>query len=661
MGIQTGEGRCETELERYLAELDIPSVRQPEERHWIDNLRTASGGTVSQLSVKDLSAALARDAEGVARYLLGPDGKREGQELRYGDVYGAAGKSLGVHLTGEKAGIFCDFASGESGDLLDLWAATRGCDIATAIREAKEYIGYRDVSLNGAQPKAKTIQRPDGLTRLGPAATHWLQEVRKLSPEAIEAFKLVQHKGNIAFPYLLPDGSLAAMKFRALNEDKYWALADGAKVLFGWQAIKPTARSVVLCEGELKALAWWDYGFDVLSIPFGGGKGNKQDWVALEYDRLARFDVIYLAMDADEEGRNAAEEITRRLGPERCALVTLPLPAEPGAKCINACLKHGVSRAAIAEAVKSARPRDPEELRSAADYADEVARMYEETGPEDGIRTPWKKVGDSLVFRPGEFTVVAGINGHGKSQCVGFMAGKAMADGWKICVASMEFKVSAWLKRLVRQFAASPRPTPAYAAKIVRWLGNSRLWAFDAQGTADWKRMIEVFRYARRRYGVHLFVIDNLTGLGIGEEDYQGQKALALALANFARDEECHVWLVHHIRKGNSENDQPDKMDIKGSGSITDLASTVLTVWRNKPKEDKTKSAEMLHEPLDPEVAKQPDVRIRCSKQRNYGGEGNGEPVIALWWNSETYHYLSAPDHVPREFVKLNQLEADHV
>ena len=102
-------------------------------------------------------------------------------------------------------------------------------------------------------------------------------------------------------------------------------------------------------------------------------------------------------------------------------------------------------------------------------------------------------------------------------------------------------------------------------------------------------------------------------------------------------------------------------MDIKGSGSITDLASTVLTVWRNKPKEDKTKSAEMLHEPLDPEVAKQPDVRIRCSKQRNYGGEGNGEPVIALWWNSETYHYLSAPDHVPREFVKLNQLEADHV
>src|SRR5690606_12185004 len=225
------------------------------------------------------------------------------------DVTGTAGKSLGVHLSGDKAGVFCDFASGESGDLLDLWAATRGCDIATAIREAKDYLGYRDVSLNGAKPTAKPIPRPDGLSKIGPAVTHWLREVRKLSPEAIDAYKLVERNGAVAFPYLLPAGSLAAMKFRSIAEDKYCAQTGGSKVLFGWQAIKPTARSVVLVEGELKALAWWDYGFDALSVPFGGGEGGKQDWIALEYDRLSRFDLIYLAMDADEPGRKAAEEI----------------------------------------------------------------------------------------------------------------------------------------------------------------------------------------------------------------------------------------------------------------------------------------------------------------------------------------------------------------
>lgn len=607
---------------------------------------------MSQISARDISAMLARDAEGVARYLLGSNGKREGHELRYGDVGGTAGKSLGVHLVGDKAGVWKDFSSGEGGDLLDLWAITRNTDLGTAIREAKEHLGIRDVPLAGRQASAKPIPKPKGLQSLGEAEAYWLLSERKLSPEAVTAYKLVaKGEGVVGFPYLLPSGELVAMKFRAIDQDKYWAEAGGSKALFGWQAIPATARHVVLCEGELKALAWWDYGWPALSVPFGGGDGGKQDWIEVEFDRLSRFDVIYIAMDEDEAGRKAAEAIVARLGPERCAIVKHPLPAEPKAKCINACVRHGVSRAAVEEAIKSAKLRDPEELHTAADYADEVVSLFTDTGPEVGIRTPWSKIGDSLVFRPGELTVIAGINGHGKSQAVGFMAAHAMQYGARVCVASLEFRVRAWLHRLIRQIAARPDPSESHVRNILNWLGDGCLWAFDAQGTADWKRMIEVFRYARRRYGIDLFVIDNLTGLGIGEEDYQGQKSVTLALSNFARDENCHVWLVHHIRKSGSENEQPDKMDIKGSGAITDLASTVLTVWRNKAKEAKRLSAEVKGAELTPDEANEPDVRIRCSKQRNYGGTGNGEPSIRLWWDGSAYHYLGQPHHRPRPML----------
>ena len=612
---------------------------------------------MTQTTARDLSAMLARDVPGVARYLLGNEGRREGHELRFGDAYGSPGKSLGIHLVGDKAGIWADFASGESGDMLDLWATARGCDVGQAIREAREWLGIRDVPLSGKRVEAKPIERPAGVRRLGDGEAHWLREERKLSPEAVAAYRLVSKgTGVVGFPYLLPGGELVAMKYRAIGEDKYWAEAGGSKALFGWQAIPPGARSVVLCEGELKALAWWDYGHPALSVPFGGGDKRKQDWIETEYDRLDRFDVIYLALDEDEPGRAAAEAIMQRLGPERCAIVAHPLPAEPGAKCINACVRHGVSRAAVAEAIRAAKPRDPEELHGAADYADDVVSMFTATGPEVGIRTPWEKVGDSLVFRPGELTVIAGINGHGKSQAVGFMAGAAMRDGYRVCVASLEFRVRGWLHRLCRQIAATERPTEAFIRHILQWLGDGRLWAYDAQGTASWKRMIEVFRYARRRYGIELFVIDNLTGLGIGEEDYQGQKEVTLALSNFARDENCHVWLVHHIRKGGSENDQPDKMDIKGSGAITDLASTVLTVWRNKPKEAAVLKAHSVNAEPAQEVADQPDVRIRCSKQRNYAGTGNGEPSIALWWDGGTYHYLAKPDHTARPLLPRSDL-----
>jgi twinkle protein len=601
-----------------------------------------------------VSAYLARDAERVARYLLGDAGKREGAELRYGDVGGAAGKSLGVHLTGAKAGVWCDFASGDSGDLLDLWAATRcSGETGEAIRQAKDWLGLRDVPLTGKRIDLKPIAKPAGIAGLSPASVYWLQRVRKLSPEAVKAYKVAEKGGAIALPSLLPSGELGGIKYRSISEDKYWREAGGAKCLFGWQAIPHDTRSVVLCEGELKALAWWDYGFPALSVPLGGGDGGKQDWIEGEYDNLARFDLILVAMDQDEAGRKAADEIVKRLGPERCAIVNLPLPAEPGAKCINACLRHDVSRAAIAEAVKAAKPRDPDELRAASDYADELVALFTDTGPEIGLRTPWKKVGDELVFRPGELTVIAGQNGHGKSQIVGYMlADMAARQGARCCVASLEFKVAAWLKRLVRQLVGYPNPAAPYVRTLLEWLGE-RLWAFDATGTASLPRMIEVFRYARRRYGVDLFVVDNLTGLGVGEEDMDGQKRVALSLAQFARDEGCHVWLVHHVRKGARETDIPDKTDIKGSGAITDLASTVLVVSRNKDKE--RKCAELLanESPITQELIDDPDVRLICQKQRNYAREGNGEPVIRLWWNGAGFAYLAAPHHKPRPMVML--------
>jgi len=605
------------------------------------------------LAVKEISRMLANDAERVAQHLLGSEGKRAGQEMQWADSSGGAGKSLGMRMTGNKRGVWSDFATGESGDLLDLWCSARNCGIAEAITEAKSYLGIREVPLTGHTPSPKPIRRPAECKPIGGGVTNWLLEQRKLSQEAINAYKVAESNGAVAFPFLDADGKLQGLKYRAIREDKYWAEAGSNKTLFGWQAIPKNARSVLICEGELKAMAWWDYGTPALSLPFGGGDGGKQDWIENEFDNLARFDLIYLAMDEDEPGRKAGEAIIKRLGPERCAIVKHPLPAEPGVKCINGCLHNGVSRALVTAAVSLAKPRDPEELHTAADYADKVSEMFADHGPENGIRTPWGKVKDELVFRPGELTIVAGVNGHGKSQAVGFMAGDAMVKNNRVCVASLEFKVEGWLKRLVRQLSALSGPSPTYAKTLVNWLGDGRLWAFDAQGTTDWRRMLEVFKYARRRYEIDLFVIDNMTGLGIGEEDYQGQKELTLALSTFARDEECHVWLVHHIRKGQSENAEPDKFDIKGSGSITDLASTVLTVWRNKGKEQKVIDLISIGSEIPEEVSGQADVKIFCKKQRNYQGEGNGEPKINLWWSGSAYHYLEYKGHTARPMVRV--------
>jgi len=142
-------------------------------------------------------------------------------------------------------------------------------------------------------------------------------------------------------------------------------------------------------------LSAFDYCWPALSVPFGGGRGAKQAWIESEFERLARFEVIYLALDMDAEGEAAADEIANRLGRHRCRGVILPR------KDLNDCLKPSISAAQIRQCFEAARSLDPPELERAGAYADAVVNLFwPANGHEPGYRLPWRKAGDRLVFGP---------------------------------------------------------------------------------------------------------------------------------------------------------------------------------------------------------------------------------------------------------------------
>ena len=100
------------------------------------------------MTAREISALLAGQAEALCRHLL-PGGHRDGAEWRCGSVQGESGKSLGVHLTGAKAGVWSDFAGDGGGDPLDLIEATLGLDTSSAIRWAKDWLGVADPGRDG--------------------------------------------------------------------------------------------------------------------------------------------------------------------------------------------------------------------------------------------------------------------------------------------------------------------------------------------------------------------------------------------------------------------------------------------------------------------------------------------------------------------------------
>ena len=597
------------------------------------------GAMSKQYDISEIAALLASRAEAVCQWLL-PQGKREGREWRAGSIGGDAGQSLGVNLSG-KAGVWRDFAdNAKGGDLIDLIQAVRGCNKAEAVKEAKEFLGISD-DMPAFLPQRKAYSRPEkprGITNPGEEMLHWFA-ARGISAEVVKAFKVgqietKQHGPVIVFPYLRGT-ELVFIKYRPLHDKKgMWTSKDSEPCLFGWQVANPNSRDLVVVEGELDAMAFFQGGYCAVSVPRGGGEGDKQDcWIDSEWDRLQLYDRIFLALDNDEQGRKAAEHIARRLGAHRCFNVNLGQY-----KDANEALLAGADMGALFD---SAHTIDPSELRPATSYVDEVFAYYADADVRHGETLPWRKTENTVRIRNGETTIWAGINGHGKSQVAGHVATHSMAMGGRWCVASMEFKPYKMLARMFRQATATSQPTLADRGPLIDLCSN-RLWVFDVQGNARADRILEVFEYAYRRYGVTHFLIDSLAKCGFGEDAYNEQKAFVDRLSDFARNNDVQVHLVCHSRKRQDESDVPDKFDIKGTGAITDMVDNVFIVWRNKPKEKKIQEAVG-------DWAKQqaradgPDAILSCCKQR----EGEWEGFIKLWFDPRTLQYLESIDEQP--------------
>jgi len=95
------------------------------------------------MSAGDIARALAERFEMLVRKLL-PNGHREGREWRAGNVQGDPGSSFVACLTGFKAGVWHDFATGESGDALDLVKAVIGVYTSEALRWSRRWLGIED-------------------------------------------------------------------------------------------------------------------------------------------------------------------------------------------------------------------------------------------------------------------------------------------------------------------------------------------------------------------------------------------------------------------------------------------------------------------------------------------------------------------------------------
>jgi twinkle protein len=606
---------------------------------------------------KDVSDRLARDVDRVVRYLL-PHGKMEGGNWCVGSTAGEKGDSMRIQVSGSKAGVWADFAGSEKGDLLDLWKHVKNISLVQAIKEAKQWLGIVDPSASNPKRSYSKPYFPKNVTKtwgspVVSAAEKYLTEERKLSKETLVAFSVVEYEypgvgKTMVFPSRSADSKeWLSLKYigveRKWNADKkrYDKIVisgtvdePGKKsntdkppqypILFGWQALDKDTRAVVICEGQIDAMTWHQWGVPALSVP-NGCKGEAT-WIDQEWDNLLRFDVIYISFDMDEPGRQGSEMVAKRLGNHRCMIVKLPH------NDANECLQKGFGGGDAAKWLMEAKPIAPKEIRQPIEFENEIR---EAENPDPNVQKPGMEfpvLGNQIRFLPGEVTIWTGHSFHGKSTLLNQFALHAAIEGQGVAIGSFEMKGSVTCANLVKCLTFKADIIPVLKEGLT-WL-SGKIWIFDIIGFISQPKLKELMLYSTMRHGVKHVIIDSLMKCDLSCEDYDAQRKFFNEFGAFAHEYGIHVHIVAHPRKGDHDV-IPDINDIHGGQAIGGQVHNIISVWRNIKKSDGKLKGE--------EAARVADAGAYIRKNRTGGDRYN----VPLWYHRGCHRFTSKAEEEP--------------
>lgn len=618
------------------------------------------------MEIRELKSRLVERSESVARYLL-PNGNLQGRLWRCGDARNTKSKSghggsLHVTLSGDGAGLWHDDATGEGGDLIALWCISQERTLPDALKEIKQWLGITDPLKKERRQFAKP-QKPKGLKKPTPksAVFDYLTSKRGLSKDTLERFKIgeavigydYRNGGkpeftgvSIVFPYLDEDSNCLNISYIAIERPKgkkyaRFAISGAEMCLFGWQAISPNSRTVIITEGQIDAMSWAEYGYEALSIPHGIG---AMEWIENDWERLEHFETIYTSVDCEELSQKKVPQLFDRLGYHRCLNITLPF------KDINKCLTEGVSQIEIDNCVKSAESIDPDEIRAPHIFLQDVLDVFHrsEKGETDGFGLSFE---DRVIIRPAEFTLWCGEADHGKTTAVRQAVIDGLCEKWPVIYAGLEDTSKMALYKFTRQVAGEKYPKDETIIRVNAWL-DMNLRLFVATGIHKAAKIIETFEYAFKRYGAKLAVLDNLTSLDIGWDDYAAQKEIALKLRDLALRTGMHVILVHHTKKGDYDSMMGEARDIEGAGSLHNLAHNTF-MWKKIDREGAEVEQEQLgrrRRKIEPGDA---NALFKILKHKNTDRD-EYRRIVKLYYHPEAY--LFSPKQDDSTFRYINKI-----
>ena len=411
----------------------------------------------------------------------------------------------------------------------------------------------------------------------------------RIAVERVWMPQIEDESNCVAFPYCR-NGEVINVKYRDGGKN-FRQVAGAEKILYKYDDIDD--ECTIITEGEMDALSLEVAGFkNAISVPDGAPSPNAKSFDTkfdfLNDERLDAVKKFIIAVDADEPGKRLEEELSRRLGRERCARVTWVANCKDANEVL---MKHGVE--ILRECINSAQIYPVEGVFSVLDIEDELQSLLDNGLPQ-GEPTGWEGVDRLYTPAAGQWTLVTGIPSMGKSEWLDALAiNIAEQAGWVFGVCSPENQPITWhtAKLLEKRMSKRIKPgsvTDKEFSDAKQWLHQHFHFILPESPTLE--SVLDKAKVLVRRHGLKGLIIDPYNELdhtrrkeGINETEYVS--AFLTQLRTFARQQSVHIWLVAHPAKLFKDKDGtypvPDGYSVSGSAHFYNKADNIVAVHRD--------------------------------------------------------------------------------
>ncbi len=532
-------------------------------------------------STDEIKARMLVHIRGVLSYLF-PGGVFQRGNFFVGDIRGNPGDSLNVEIEGRKAGLWHDFATGEGGDIIGLWAAANGRDTKTEfpaiVADILAWLDGRPRTLHDDRAERPRSRSSAPVDELGPVTAKW--------DYLDEAGRLIA----CVYRYDPPGGK----QFRPWDVTARKARAPDPRPLYNRPGIE-TASDVVLVEGEKAAAALIGQGLCATTAMNGASAPvEKTDWSPLKARRVVVWP------DHDEPGWHYALAAAQAvLAAGAAAVSVLNPPADKPEKWDAAdAVAEGMDvKSFIAGAQRQAiRP-----AKRSLDLADWHAGRYAGDAPEQrflidgsvplGVVSILAAMGDT---GKGMMTLDLALSvATGKPRAVSVspepmaFGGAVRAFGAAVLLTAEddEGEVHRRLERLDPERLRLARPERLIVVPLPNAGGPIPLVTSGPDGPMATEHFTKVRDQIVRIAELKLVVLDPLSSFihaDVNADPAAGSFATGL-LASLATETGAAVIVAHHMRKPQGNRPiasvEQARDAVRGTSAIVDGVRLVYALW----------------------------------------------------------------------------------